>query len=198
MQLTRLLRDESARAEQLVWIDHREAEDSIVDYVSAAIGRGSDLACEWQDDAFCIRYRGQRFHVPLTMSQHDRYVAISSLATILQADYEFWIETNSLDGDTHGLLIARVSEVEALSPNDRAALTGAFTKLEIGRDYFSGLEVPCVGQPDANPNLEQQSAAQHAASKALVEQVLASPEAKGALQQMKAELSRLFGLGNRK
>lgn len=198
MRLTELLSDADAQSENLIWIDHREEEDTIVECVSAAIDGRGGLFSEWKDDAWFISYQDQSYQVPLTMSPHDRYVAISSLARVLEPEYEFWLLASSLDGDTHGLLVVDRAELQSLSPADRTALNSAFAQLKLGHDYFSGLAVPFVGNENANPNLMKQSNAQREAAMGLVDQVLASPKMTRVVDSMKAELAKLFSRGNDK
>ena len=197
VDLQALLHDPAAHDEGLIWVDHREAEDDIVAAVAEVLEAGDKLYAEWRDDVLVAVYQRQAHEIPLTLSPHDRYVAISSLAELLKAGYRFWIRRDSLDGDTHGLLVASRSALAALTSAEREALEAAFQPLELGHDYFHGLRVPYLGHLDNNPDLARESAEQTRASKALVDSVLDSGEMQGVLQTMKAKLARLMG-GRRK
>lgn len=197
VDLQALLQDPDAHEEGLIWVDHREEEEAIVAAVAEALQDGDDLDSEWRDDVLVVIYQQQEHEIPLTFSPHDRYVAISSLAEMLAANYEFWIQRDSLDGDTHGLLVASRAALAALVPAERKALEASFQPLELGHDYFHGLRVPYLGHLDHNPHLARESAKQAQASKALVDSVLNSGEMQGVLQTMKARLARLMGGGRK-
>jgi hypothetical protein len=132
-----------------IWIDHREAEDTIVEMVSERLDAEDALRTRFDGDDLYFVHRGQEHHIPLAQSMHDRYIAISSLAMILRERYNFLLLQETLDDDTHGLLVAR---------KDEAARWGGIPehlcRLELGRDYFDAenLAIPYLGNLNNNPH----------------------------------------------
>lgn len=193
MNIAAILQSEDEMNDQLIWIDHREEEESIVSWVAESIGEPGALSPLWKDDQLWAVYKGEEFHLPLTISMHDRYVAIDSLACILKQDYGFWLETESLGGDTHGLLVLKHEDFKQLSEGTRVDFLAKFTPLELGHDYFSGLTIPYLGNPDNNPNLAQESAEQDQAMKAMVQSAMESPEMKKAMEDFRSDLANIQG-----
>lgn len=150
-----------------VFIDHREEEASIVHAVSDRLAEEHALQVEQLDEQMILRWCGQTHTVPLQMSPHDRYIMISSLAHLLREHYRFFVLVPSLDGDTHGLLVAPVAAVDAWG-----ALPEHLTPLELGHDYFHQVRVPYLGGEDTAPHFaadRQRVANQSDAMAALVQ-----------------------------
>jgi hypothetical protein len=188
---------EEALADQLVWVDHREEEESIVTAIASTIGMSEHLFAAWKDEDLWVSYKGKEFRLPLTISMHDRYVAISSLAVVLEKDYEFWIQEVSLDCDTHGLRVLERGRVERLAENEKREFLERFVPLELGQDYFSGLKIPYLGKPDNNPSFESESKKYEEETKLLIDSTLQSPEFLAALETTRAELRNVVASNGR-
>src|SRR5436190_9617361 len=87
------------------WVDAREEEESIVQYVETKLGTGT-LSSEVVDAdteagyEMYIRYNNKRLKVPLTASPRDRHIAIFSINRILHPDYEIRFFTPSAEMDS--------------------------------------------------------------------------------------------------
>jgi hypothetical protein len=134
-----------------VFIDHREEETAIVEYVSERLAPEDALEVEEDDEQIAVRHRGTLHRVPLQMSPHDRYIMISSLAVMLAGRYRFFLHKPSLDGDTHGLLV--VPESDALA---WGAVPDHLVPLALGHDYFNDLRVPYLNHETQAPDFDRQ------------------------------------------
>jgi hypothetical protein len=143
-----------------VFVDHREMEESIVHYVAERLAPEHTLTAREDGEDLFVTYRSQEHRLPLTISRHDRYVAISSLAELLKDDYRFFVLALSLDSDTHGLLVAPVATVATWGP-----LPSHLQDLKPGFDYFSGINVPYLNHEA--PNFARDAEGVHAASEAM-------------------------------
>jgi hypothetical protein len=129
-----------------IFIDHREEEDSIVEYVSARLAPADALEVEWDDEQMSVRHRGRSHPIPLQFSPHDRYIMISSLAELLREDYRFFLLEPSLGDDTHALLVVSGADARGWDevPEHLAAL-------ELGHDYFHDIAVPYLNHEASAP-----------------------------------------------
>jgi hypothetical protein len=130
-----------------VFVDHREEEASIVEYVSEHLAQEDALEVEEDGEQLSVRHRGNSHAIPLKFSPHDRYIMISSLAELLRERYQFFVLKSSLGGDTHGLLVAVHDDVRGWT-----AVPDHLVPLELGHDYFSGIRVPYLNHEDAAPD----------------------------------------------
>src|SRR5262245_2206219 len=144
--------------EAYIFIDHREEEESIVLSVSERLAPADALATRCDETLF-VTFRGQEHRIPLTISRHDRYVAVSSLAELLKDDYRFFVLVPSLNSDTHGLLVVPKSVAEAWNP-----LPEHLAPLELGFDYFGQIKVPYLFHEDWAPDFARESEFQRQAS----------------------------------
>lgn len=136
---------DDAGEEALLWVDHREEEDWLVEALSARLAPEDEMTTEWRDDDMMLLHAGTWHRLPLTMSPVDRYVAIGSVLALVKDRYAFFVENDSLEGDTHGLLVASHAELAASSEATRRALAARFTRLAPGFDHFGGGTVPYIG-----------------------------------------------------
>ena len=144
-------------------IDWRDDEAGIVSVVSDVLRPEDALeAVEHEDDeGLSVVWRGSEYVIPLTITPHDRYVAISSLAWILRNHYQFWLLKDSIDGsDTHALLILPLADSHRMEAERDEWVKDKLVKLQLGHDYFNGLAVPYTDHEDNNPDFEAQAAAQ--------------------------------------
>jgi hypothetical protein len=135
-----------------VYFDHREEEVSIIENVSTHLAPEHALTITGDDPDLFVTYRGDEYKIPLTISPHDRYVAVSSLAELLKDDYRFFVLVPSLDTDTHAVLVAPASQAAGWVP-----LPGHLEPLRLGFDYFSGIEIPYLNNEEAAPNFAAES-----------------------------------------
>ncbi len=150
-----VLLDEEEFDEQFVVIDHRSEEEEVVEAIAEKIVESLDSF--WEDDELWVSLNGERYKLPLTVTPHDRYVAISSLAELLKQQYTFWLATDSLQDDTHYLLILSNQVSEELKKEHSEFMQDKLTELELGHDYFGGLDVPYLHHEDHNPEFKQQA-----------------------------------------
>lgn len=132
-----------------VWVDHREEEVAIVELIAERLDEGDALT--WREDGenLFVSYAGKEHRLPLTLTPHDRYVVISSLAALLAERYRFFLHKERLEDDTHGICVARASDVAAWG-----GVPAHLMSLELGVDYFSprAMRVPYLRKLDNNPN----------------------------------------------
>jgi len=135
--------------DRYIWVDHREEETSIVEYVSDRLPEADALSSEFTNNDLRVTWRGRDYSFPIAFSTHDRYVAISSLAELLKDRYQFFILDSSLHGDTHGFYVATSEQVQSWETAPQHLVP-----LELGLDYFAGepLKVPYLNHLDNNPN----------------------------------------------
>jgi hypothetical protein len=134
-----------------LFVDHREAETSIVEYVSERLSPEDALNAKDEADGISVLYRGQTYVIPLQMSTHDRYIMISSLAELLRERYQFFVLQPSLDGDTHGLLVATHGDVR-----NWGEAPSHLTALDLGYDYFNDIRVPYLNHEASAPEFAVQ------------------------------------------
>jgi hypothetical protein len=117
-----------------IYVDHRDEEVGIVAAVSDRLAPDDILTSRTTDDGgLYVTHRGHEVLIPLTLTRHDRYVAISSLAVLLGEHYRFFIETGSLDSDTHAVFVVQASDAR-----EWGAPPEHLEPLVLGVDYFSG------------------------------------------------------------
>jgi hypothetical protein len=132
-----------------VFIDHREEETSIVEYVSARLSPEDVLEVEEDEEQILVSHQGRVHPIPLQLSLHDRYIMISSLAELLRERYQFFLLRPSLGDDTHGLLVVSQSDVRSWD-----AVPDYLVALELGYDYFNGIRVPYLNQEACAPDFD--------------------------------------------
>jgi hypothetical protein len=145
------------QGDTLVWVDWRQEEDAIVSAVSTRLAPDDALVPDLQGEELWVTWRGARHRLPLTITPHDRYVAISSIAALLAGLYRFWVLKNSLDSDTHALLVLAAPEAADLETRHAAWAARHFEPLDIGLDYFNGIRVPYWGNENNNPDFEREA-----------------------------------------
>ena len=175
----------------LVWIDHRDAEDDIVQWLSLRLDEGDGIAVDWRDDDLWATYRGTAHRIPLTFTPHDRYVAIGSVAELVKERYGVYVRKSSSRGDTCTLALLAHAEVAAASEADRQLLDEHFTRVEPGTDYFGGLAVPHVGNEGHNPEFAVQAAALDQERHEVMQAFVQSPHMEGVRSQLQGDLQAL-------
>jgi hypothetical protein len=144
-----------------VFFDHRALESEIVGQVAERLAPGHALSAREDGEDVYVTYRGREHRLPLTISPHDRYVAVSSLAELLKDEYRFFVFLPSHDTDTHGLLVAHKSDADSWT-----ALPEHLAPLQLGYDYLHQLRIPYLNHEDSAPNFARESVAGRAASEA--------------------------------
>lgn len=129
-----LLDDSEDDDPRYMFVDHRSEDGEIVRAVANQMPSEHPLDLDDEDESkVSVTYRGRKVVIPLTNSTHDRYVTISSLAEIVNEDYRFFLEAESLQSDTHALFMAPIAALPSMGPHPRHLLP-----LKAGFDYFSG------------------------------------------------------------
>lgn len=134
-----------------VLVDHRAEECEVVADISARLSPEDRLEPRLTDAGeLWVHHQGGEAQIPLTFSPHDRYVAISSVAALLDGRYRIYVEEGSLGGDTHALLVVAASDAATWGPPPPH-----LRPLVRGRDYFSvgpgepdGIAIPYLGHPE--------------------------------------------------
>jgi len=179
---------EDYEGDDLLWVDHRSDDDGIIESLSDRLGADDAMTLEWRDDELWLQHRGAVHLVPLTMSPHDRYVAIGSVAELVRDRHGLYVRNDSLGGDTHALLVLSHAEVAAASKGARQLLGKHFTRVEPGTDYFGGPDVPFVGHADHNPQFAEQAAAFARQQDDVVKAVLDGPRMQAAMQDLRKDI----------
>lgn len=134
-----------------IFVDHRDHDELVIGLVSERLAAEDVLTPRRVDDeVLFVKFRGREHRIPLTNSYHDRYVTISSLAELLKEHYRFFLVGTFFESDSHGLLVAPLSQVRAW-----AALPEYLRELQLGYNYFSGMLVPYLNHEDSAPDFER-------------------------------------------
>jgi len=157
--------------------------------VSERLAPEHELTAREDGEDLFVTYRGREHRIPLTISPHDRYVAISSLAELLKEHYRFFVLLPSHDTDTHGLLVVPVATANAWGP-----LPEHLMPLQLGFDYFGQIKVPYLNHEDAAPDFASESesarSTTHAMSQLLISAVLGGKvDAKASAELAKAAMT---------
>ncbi len=161
--------DEEDFEELFAVIDHRSDEEEVVDAISDQLDESID--CFWEGEELRVKLNGEEFKLPLTLTKHDRYVAISSLAELLREKYTFWLATEHLEDDTHYLLVLSNQVSDELKNKYTDFLDTKLTQLRLGFDYFNDIKVPYLGHENNNPNFEKEANEQNEALIAFKEEL---------------------------
>ena len=161
-----------------LFIDHREEETAVIDSISVYLKPEDELeVIQTEAGGLVVRHQGRDLELPLTGTPHDRYVAISSVAALLDGRYQVFLEKGSLQSDTHALLFVAKEDAEAFGPPPPHLVS-----LKLGKDYFSasrelpeGIDIPYADTP--MPAFAEQSrrvAGERMAGAAITEAMLAA------------------------
>lgn len=139
-----------------VHFDHRALESEIVEAVSKRLAPEHALIPRevHGSEELYVTYRGVEHKLPLTVTPHDRYVAISSIAELLKDHYRFFVLLPSHDTDTHAILVVPIAVAQ-----EWRSLPEHIAPLRLGFDYFHGIAVPYLNNEDAAPNFARESGA---------------------------------------
>jgi hypothetical protein len=171
---------------RIIWIDHRDENDEIVEQVSALVN--SKVKSQWKEDKLYILYDGQKFEIPLTFTGADRYITVSSLAELLKDTYSFWVVSDSLKDDTQGLLVIEKDGVLSQEESHLKWFYETFSELKRGYDYFNGISIPYLGHEkteiDIGSTLNNYERYKAEVSKALED----DPEYQDAMRELRRSL----------
>jgi len=145
-------------------IDRDDEESILVELIAERLAPEHELWVSQDGDDFRVTYGDEEHRIPLAISRHDTYIAISSLAELLKEDYRFFILVPSIGLDTHRLLVAPTTQVQAWG-----ALPEHLKPLELGFDYFGGIKVPYLNHEASAPSFASESGALRAKSKAMTD-----------------------------
>jgi hypothetical protein len=154
-----------------VYFDHRALESEIVEAVSLRLAPEHALIPRevHGGEELYVTYRGVEHKLPLTVTPHDRYVAISSIAELLKDHYRFFALLPSHDTDTHAVLVVPVAVAQGWS-----SLPEHLEPLRLGFDYFHGLDVPYLNHETSAPNFARESEAARAGTDAFSQYLVSS------------------------
>jgi hypothetical protein len=125
----------------IFWVDWREADDDIVRFAAAAMGR-SDLAPEWRDDGLHIVFEGRRTPVPLEQKPGEQDVTLAALNRAISPGYEVrWVRASE-GGDTLAFQVLPNGDWGALEAEFGDAVDRAFARLDIRRPLFRASDEP--------------------------------------------------------
>ena len=152
-----------------VVIDRDDEESILVEMIAERLAPEHELFASEDGDDVYVTYRDAEHRIPLAISRHDTYIAISSLAELLKEDYRFFLLVPSLGRDTHRLLVVPAAQAQAWG-----TLPEHLKPLELGFDYFGGIKVPYLNHEDSAPGFASESAAVRAKSKAMTDLLASS------------------------
>jgi len=150
--------DESA----YIFVDHHSEEGCIVEWVSDRLAPKDTLSVRADGTELFVTHRDREYRLPLTISRHDRFVAISSLAELLKNDYRFFVLSPWRGSDTHRLLVVPESHARAWG-----SIPEHLEPLRFGFDYFNGINIPYLNHEDSAPNWATESEAARLSGEAL-------------------------------
>jgi len=145
-------------------IDRDDEESILVDLIAERLAPEHELFASEDGDDVYVTYRDAEHRIPLAISRHDTYIAISSLAELLEEDYRFFLLVPSLGRDTHRLLVAPAAQAQAWG-----TLPEHLKPLELGLDYFSEIKVPYLNHEGSAPSFASESQALRVKSKAMTD-----------------------------
>lgn len=147
--------DEDEFEDVFIVIDHRDLEEDLIESVSKKIQES--LEPYRQGEELWISLAEQKYRIPITLTRHDRYVAISSLAEILVEKYSFWLDKHCLEDDTHYVLVLSKQVSDDLMNNYADFLNEKLIELKLGYDYFNGIDIPYYSNESHNPDFQWES-----------------------------------------
>jgi hypothetical protein len=122
-------------------------EIGIVETFAERMGPEDPISSRFDDQTFVISYRDKDYPVPLSFSTHDVHITVSSIAEIISADYDVFVNRHTV-GETFNNLVVAAHTTMA----DRGPLPDHLIPLQRGFDYFTGdpateaaLAIPYVG-----------------------------------------------------
>jgi hypothetical protein len=113
-------------------VDHRDEEAVLLEALSGFLADEDAFTVLEGDEKLRIVHRGVTHDIPLTMTPHDRYVALSSAAAILGDAYRFYLDREYIGSDTHAILIVSARWLAEAPP-----VPDYLMPLERGVDYFA-------------------------------------------------------------
>lgn len=128
--------------EEFIVIDWRECDDVIVELVAEKIGNTEQLSAEFSGNHLLVTFNDKQYRFPLTKTDKDRYVTISSLAWLLCDRYDFWLLASFLVDDTHLILITTKAESDKLREEHKECIGAQLVPLQLGFDYFNQVSIP--------------------------------------------------------
>jgi len=142
--------------DEFLWFGWLQQEEGLVTALGWKLKSHDNLIAEWRGDQFWISLNDEQHLFPLSCDEHNTYITISSIAHLLRKRYDFWLVKYLLSADMHALLITTKSETEELVSNHSRAMSRWFIPLQLGHDYFSGIDVPYLHHENHNPLFEKQ------------------------------------------
>jgi hypothetical protein len=105
------------------------------------------LTSDVDKETFTITYRGLTHTVPLSLTRHDVWITVSSIAKVIGEDYAVFIEQKSIGEESMLLFVAPRSALSAWG-----ATPAHLVPMQLGIDYFTGtpsdgsaISIPFVG-----------------------------------------------------
>ncbi|MCK0102616.1 hypothetical protein [Pseudohalocynthiibacter sp. F2068] len=142
--------------DEFLWFGWLQQQEGLVTPLGWKLKAHDNLIAEWRGDQFWINLNDEQHRFPLSCDAHKTYITISSIAYLLRERYDFWLVKYLMGADTHALLITTKTETEELASNHSRAMSRWFIPLQLGHDYFSGIDVPYLDHENHNPLFEKQ------------------------------------------
>jgi hypothetical protein len=151
-------------------VDHRSGDDEIVQSIAEFINPDNGIL-NWQKetDAYFLVWHGVKHCVPLTLTRHDRYVTISSIAHVISDMYDLWLLKARLNDDTHSVLLLPIADSAKLEATAPQWTKDTLEKLDIGYDYFNKIRIPYTDNENHNPNFREDAANVEAEMREMIE-----------------------------
>ncbi len=188
--------------DRLVWIDHRDDEEGIVDTISSQMSTGDYLKSRTVANAngmsiwveFNSGAHRQEQEIRLTVSERDRYLLLGSLAVLLNGFYRLFVLRSSLDADTHAIAVLKNAVFDNATNMVRTQFLSEFEEIEKGKDYFNLIQIPFLGAPNNSPTWELESERQTVGAEQMIKDLFNSPEVKGQFKQMRWSIFKALSL----
>ena len=149
---------EAALNEAVTLFDWQDKEEAIIRDVAYRLDEDGKrkLSGAWRGGSFFIMLDGETHRPPLTMSRHDSYVMLSSLAVLLGDEFEFLLLRRSIEEERHMLLVLTKAQARLLRARLDADFTPLLTRMKLGFDYFFSIDIPYLRHEDNNPLFKEQ------------------------------------------
>ncbi len=136
--VTALLDDEDT----VFWVDWREEDDVLAEYVEGILQTGELSAEELDADndagfELFVHYQDRKIQVPLEINEGDRHVTLLALNQVLTPDYEIRFCIDSNGSDTIAFLPLATDQWQALEAEYGDAVPRHFYRLQTKPNLFT-------------------------------------------------------------
>ncbi|MFZ6721725.1 hypothetical protein [Undibacterium sp. Ji49W] len=124
-----------AGAENVFWVDWREADDDIITLAANALAT-TDLRPQWTDDVLYINFQGNLTKIPLNFEPEEQDITLVTLNSAISAEFNIRFITASNGGDTIAFLVLDNPSWAQLESEFGEKVDSAFQKIELGAQFL--------------------------------------------------------------